>query len=458
MSCFVEIPHDSDFTIHNIPFGIISPSEDQARLRAICTPRAASAIGSHAIDLLALAQSGAFEKCSRLGNGVAAKVFCKPSLNAFMALGRVAWREARAAIQAALSTATSSKLRDDEALRRQVLLPLEKVTFHLPASIGDYTDFYASKEHATNVGVMFRGKENALMPNWVHLPVGYHGRASSVVVSKTPITRPNGLILNAETKLPEFQASRKLDYELEVAAYVGIGNTLGNSIAVGDAEDHIFGLSLMNDWSARDIQQYEYVPLGPFLGKNFGTTVSPWIVTLDALEPFRVAQPKQDPSPASYLSAGSLDAYDIKLEVAIKRTTLRLAKAGISPATDIQALAASTENTPPIVVSRSNLKHMYWSFKQMLAHHTVNGCNMRPGDLLGSGTISGPTPTSLGSLLELSNNGKEPFQLAPSVTRAFIEDGDEIVISGHCSKEVDGHRIRIGFGEARGVVMPAKSI
>ncbi|KAJ3152562.1 hypothetical protein HDU89_001255 [Geranomyces variabilis] len=430
MSCFVDVPQESDFTIHNIPFAAVSPSEGQA-------PRAASAIGSYAIDLLVLAQSGAFETCSLLGNGVAARVFAQPTLTAFMALGRPAWREARAAIQAALSATTTSKLREDEELRQKVLLPLANVTFHLPASIGDYTDFYASKEHATNVGVMFRGKENALMPNWVHLPVGYHGRASSVVVSGTSITRPNGLILNAETKLPEFKASRKLDYELEVAAYVGTGSKLGDSIAVGDAEEHIFGLSLMNDWSARDIQQYEYVPLGPFLGKNFGTTVSPWIVTLDALEPFRVAQPKQDPSPAAYLSAGSLDAYDVKLEVAIK---------------------PPTENTPPIVVSRSNLKYMYWSFKQMLAHHTVNGCNMRPGDLLGSGTISGPTPTSLGSLLELSKNGNEPFQLAPSVTRAFIEDGDEIVISGHCSKEVDGHRIRIGFGEARGVVMPAKSL
>ncbi|KAJ3183546.1 hypothetical protein HDU87_006871 [Geranomyces variabilis] len=430
MSCFIDVLHESDFTIHNIPFAIISSSESQA-------PRAASAIGSYAIDLLALAQSGAFGKCSVLGNGVAARVFAEPTLNAFMALGRPAWREARAAIQAALSATGTSKLREDEELRQKVLLPLEKVKFHLPANIGDYTDFYASKEHATNVGVMFRGKENALMPNWVHLPVGYHGRASSVVVSGTSIRRPNGLTLNAETKLPEFKASRKLDYELEVAAYVGTGSKLGDSIAVGDAEEHIFGLSLMNDWSARDIQQYEYVPLGPFLGKNFGTTVSPWIVTLDALEPFRVAQPKQDPSPAAYLSAGSLDAYDVKLEVAIK---------------------PPTENTPPIVVSRSNLKYMYWSFKQMLAHHTVNGCNMRPGDLLGSGTISGPTPTSLGSLLELSKNGNEPFQLAPSVTRAFIEDGDEIVISGHCSKEVDGQRIRIGFGEARGVVVPAKSL
>ncbi|KAJ3141829.1 hypothetical protein HDU90_006178 [Geranomyces variabilis] len=430
MSCFVDVPQESDFTIHNIPFAIVSASEGQA-------PRAASAIGLYAIDLLVLAHSGAFEMCSLLGNGVAARVFAQPTLNAFMALGRPAWREARAAIQAALSATTTSKLREDEELRQKVLLPLANVTFRLPASIGDYTDFYASKEHATNVGVMFRGKENALMPNWVHLPVGYHGRASSVVVSGTSITRPNGLILNAETKLPEFKASRKLDYELEVAAYVGTGSKLGDSIAVGDAEEHIFGLSLMNDWSARDIQQYEYVPLGPFLGKNFGTTVSPWIVTLDALEPFRVAQPKQDPSPAAYLSAGSLDAYDIRLEVAIK---------------------PPTENTPPIVVSRSNLKYMYWSFKQMLAHHTVNGCNMRPGDLLGSGTISGPTPTSLGSLLELSKNGNEPFQLAPSVTRAFIEDGDEIVISGHCSKEVDGHLIRIGFGEARGVVMPAKSL
>ncbi|TPX54229.1 fumarylacetoacetase [Powellomyces hirtus] len=420
VASFVEVLPDSDFPLENIPFGVISTAQQ-------ASPRAATAIGTYAVDLLVLAKAGAFEG-PQLGNGVAERVFGQPALNEFMSLGRSAWREARSTIQATLSETGPSKLRGNKTLQAEVLKPLNSVQYHMPAQIGDYTDFYASKEHATNVGVMFRGKENALMPNWVHLPVGYHGRASSVVVSGTPITRPSGLILNPQTKAPEFSTSKKLDYELEVAAFVGIGNTLGDSIPVSQADDHIFGLALMNDWSARDIQQYEYVPLGPFLGKNFGTTISPWIITLDALEPFR------DPTPASYLNAGTYDAYDVKLEVAIK--------------------PPSAEK--PTVVSRSNLKYMYWSFKQMLAHHTINGCNMRAGDLLGSGTISGPTPESLGSLLELSKNGSEPFQLTADDTRAFIEDGDEVVMRGYCERDLDGHRIRIGFGEARGKLAPPK--
>ncbi|RKO82755.1 hypothetical protein BDK51DRAFT_24287 [Blyttiomyces helicus] len=285
-----------------------------------------------------------------------------------MSLGRPAWREARETLQTLLSATGPSVLRDNAALRASALVPLASVTYHLPATIGDYTDFYASKEHATNVGVMFRGKENALMPNWVHIPVGYHGRASSVVITGTPLKRPSGLILDPVTKKPYYSACKKLDFELEVAFLVGTGNELGKPIPINKADEHIFGMVLMNDWSARDIQQFEYVPLGPFLGKNFGTTISPWIVTLDALESFRVAQPTPDTIPADYLRGGDADAYDVSLQVLIKP----------------DGAAA------PTPISTSNLKYMYWSFKQQLAHHSVNGCNMRTGDLCGSGTISGP--------------------------------------------------------------------
>ncbi|KAJ3016241.1 hypothetical protein HKX48_004152 [Thoreauomyces humboldtii] len=398
------------------------------------TPRAATAFGDFAVDLLTLAKSGVFDTDteSPLKEGVAEKIFSQPSLNDFMALGKPAWRAARRTLQKFLSGDRSAGAAPSGAF-----IPLSDVKNHMPAQIGDYTDFYASKEHATAVGVMFRGKENALMPNWVQLPVGYHGRASSVVVSGTSIRRPAGLILDPATKLPHYSPSKKLDYELEVAAFVGVGNNLGSPIDVDSAADHIFGLVLMNDWSARDIQAYEYVPLGPFLGKNFGTTISPWIVTLDALEEFRVAQPAQDPIPAHYLRSSPRDAFDIKLDVAIKPKS---------------AVDAS-------VVARSNLKYMYWSFNQMLAHHTVNGCNMRPGDLLGSGTISGPESSAedgssaSGSLLELSHNGTAPFMLGDQ-QRTFIEDGDEVVISGYCCKgdKKDGSYVRVGFGQARGVL------
>jgi fumarylacetoacetase len=286
-----------------------------------------------------------------------------------MALGRPAWREARTTIQDLLSTNGNDFLRSNQALQSKVLIPLDKVTNHLPAQIGDYTDFYASKEHATNVGTMFRGRENALNPNWVHIPVGYHGRASSVVVSGTPIKRPSGMTLDPTTKQPRFSVCKKLDIELEVAFFVGVGNELGDRIPIEKAQDHIFGMVVMNDWSARDIQQFEYVPLGPFLGKNFGTTVSPWIVTLDALEDFTCPLPIQDPQPSEYLldKGSKNDAYDVALQVVLK-----------------------PNGQEPTVIANSNLKYMYWSFKQQLAHHSINGCNMRTGDLLGSGTISGP--------------------------------------------------------------------
>ncbi|KAI8999814.1 hypothetical protein BC832DRAFT_534000 [Gaertneriomyces semiglobifer] len=427
-SSFLPVSPDSDFPIDNIPFGVISTETDGI-------PRCASAIGEFALDLSALAEAGGFTG-PFLGQGVAERVFSKPALNEFMSLGRPAWREARSFIQDLLSDDLPSILRGSQELQRRCLIPLSDIRFHLPAEIGDYTDFYASKEHASNVGTMFRGKDNALMPNWVHLPVGYHGRASSIVVSGTPLQRPCGLFKAPDGEAPVFGPSRKVDFELEVAAFVGTGNALGTPVTVSEAENHIFGLVLMNDWSARDIQQYEYVPLGPFLGKNFGTTISPWIVTLDALEPFRVAQPQQasSPTPASYLNGGDLDAYDIHLQVAIK----------------------AQNATAEAVISSSNLKYMYWSFRQMLAHHTINGCNMRPGDLCGSGTISGPTRESLGSLLEMSYNGKEPLHIDNGMQRSFLEDGDQITLRGFCYKELpNGRSIRLGFGQATGSILSA---
>jgi len=300
----------------------------------------------------------------------------------------------------------------------------------LPATIGDYTDFYSSREHATNVGTMFRGAENALMPNWLHLPVGYHGRSSSVVISGTDLVRPKGQIKPDDAPL-YFGPSQLLDFELEMAVFVGPGNKLGQPIPISEAENHIFGFVLMNDWSARDIQKWEYVPLGPFGGKNFGTTISPWVVTLEALEPFRVASPIQDPKPLDYLvdsSGTGNDTYDIKLEVTLKPAT-----------TDSE-----------FVLARSNFKYLYWSAKQQLTHHSVTGCNMRPGDLVASGTISGPTPDSYGSMLELCWKGTKPITLPNGEIRKFLRDGDTVNLRGKCEKE----SIRIGFGPCSGKILP----
>eukprot|EP00466_Bigelowiella_natans_P000167 jgi/Bigna1/56989/fgenesh1_pm.1_\ len=331
-------------------------------------------------------------------------VFARGQLNDFMALGSSVWKKTRAALQ-------------------------KFFTKHLPAAIGDYTDFYSSRPHATNVGTMFRGKDNALKENWLHLPVGYHGRASSVVVSGQDIYRPKGQTRDDATKPPIFGECRRLDFELEAAFFVGPGNKMGHPISIDEAHDQIFGIVLMNDWSARDIQKWEYVPLGPFLAKNFATTISPWIVTLDALEPFRIASEKQDPSPKPYLQDKKLSAYDVQLQVSIQ----------------------GKEAKEPTIVSNSNMKYLYWTFTQQLTHHSVTGCNMRPGDLLGSGTISGPKKEEYGSMLELSWSGKKPIKLNDGSERAFLHDGDTVVVTGHAQ----GKGYRIGFGEARGTVLPA---
>ncbi|XP_067327543.1 fumarylacetoacetase isoform X2 [Anolis sagrei] len=348
-----------------------------------------------------------------------------------MALGWEAWKEARVCLQKLLS-ANEPTLRDNAELRKRAFIPQASAIMHLPAEIGDYTDFYSSRQHATNVGVMFRGKENALMPNWLHLPVGYHGRASSVVVSGTPIRRPVGQMKPDEAKPPVFGASRLLDIELEMAFFVGPGNKLGEPVSIGEAHKHIFGMVLMNDWSARDIQKWEYVPLGPFLGKSFGTTISPWVVTMEALMPFALPNPIQDPKPLPYLCDDQPYTFDISLFVAIKGD-------GMSKAANI---------------CHSNFKHMYWTMKQQLVHHTINGCNLRPGDLLASGTISGPDPENFGSMLELSWKGTKAIDLGNGQTRKFLQDGDEVIITGYCQ----GKGYRVGFGECSGKVLPARPI
>ncbi|KAI7739619.1 hypothetical protein M8C21_008670 [Ambrosia artemisiifolia] len=351
----------------------------------------------------------------------------QPNLNKFLELGRPAWKEARATLQKLLSSAEPA-LQNNASLRQKALLPMDEVEMLLPIAIGDYTDFFSSMHHAKNCGTIFRGPENPINPNWFHLPIAYHGRASSIVISGTDIIRPRGQGHPSANSPPYFGPSRKLDFELEMAAVVGPGNELGKPIDVNEAADHIFGVVLMNDWSARDIQAWEYVPLGPFLGKSFGTTISPWIVTLDALEPFACDAPNQIPQPLPYLAEKVSKNYDISLEVRVK--------------------PAGQEES--FTVTRSNFNHLYWTLTQQLAHHTINGCNLRPGDLLGTGTISGPEPESYGCLLELTWNGTKELSLGKT-TRKFLEDGDEVIFSGCCK----GNGYNVGFGTCSGKILPS---
>ncbi|MCI0394755.1 MAG: fumarylacetoacetase [Chloroflexi bacterium] len=417
---FVEVRPESHFPIQNLPFGIFTPKVGG---RA----RAGVAIGEMVLDLAVLEAQGFFDGPQLRSQ----HVFSQPALNAFMALGRPAWQEARATIQQLLR-ADNPTLRDNAELCSQALWPTAGVTMSLPADIGDYTDFYSSREHATNVGIMFRGRENALMPNWLHLPVAYHGRASSVVTSGTAIHRPQGQTMAEGAPAPLFAPSRSLDFELEMGFFVGLGNQLGAPIPATEAAGHIFGLVLVNDWSARDIQRWEYQPLGPFLAKNFATSISPWVVTLEALAPFRVPGPAQEPEPLPYLRSREEWAYDIHLE----------------------ALLQSEAMSEPVVITRSNFRHLYWNMAQQLAHHTITGCNLRPGDLLASGTISGPTPDSYGSLLELTWRGERPIQLPSGETRKFLQDGDRLTLTGW--GQGDGYRI--GFGEVTGQILPARAV
>lgn len=414
LKSWVEVPGGSDFPIQNLPFGIFKTD--------YLPPGAGVAIGDHVLDLVYLHENGFLD-----GIGLPAGIFNHKDLNIFLNLGRKKGREVRQRISELLRQ-DNDELKSNVVAREMALLRRNEVEMLLPVKIGNYTDFYSSEEHAFNVGSMFRDPKNALLPNWKHLPVGYHGRASSIVVSGTPIHRPKGQIKPTDLELPVFCPSQKLDFELEMAFITCSETTLGSSISVKEAEDHIFGMVLFNDWSARDIQQWEYVPLGPFLGKNFGSTISPWIVTLDALEPFRVKGPEQFPHVLPYLSIDGEKNFDITLEVLIQ-----------------------AQQSEPITVSRTNFKYMYWNINQQLAHHTINGCNIQVGDLYASGTISGPSPGSFGSLLELSWNGQRPLKLSDSTERKFLEDGDTVIMKGHAEK----NGVRIGFGECTGEIKAA---
>jgi len=415
---WVQYNNDTDFPIQNLPYGVFRKrgSTEKGRIGV--------AIGDHVLDLSVIDHAGMFH-----GQAQSSKCFQESTLNTFMSLGRPTWKEARAVITKLLS-ANEGALRDNAELKAKALVSQHDVEMLMPANIGDYTDFYASKEHATNVGTMWRGKENALMPNWVHLPVGYHGRSSSIVISGTPVRRPRGQTRPNEQEPPQYGPSKVIDYELEVAWFIGPGNNMGDPISVDQAEDHIFGLALMNDWSARDVQKWEYVPLGPFTGKNWATTISPWIVTLEALEPFRTQGPEQNPVPFDYIKDKGPSTYDINLFSYIKTEKMK----GLHQ------------------ISHSNFKYLYWSMKQQIAHHTVTGCNLRPGDLLASGTISGPTPETYGALIETTWGGSKPFTIQESgEERKYIQDGDTIIFKGHAQ----GADYRIGFGQCIGTLLPA---
>ncbi|KAJ5720079.1 hypothetical protein N7493_006957 [Penicillium malachiteum] len=427
MTSWLQIPKNSPFSLANIPFGIIS-TQSASRVPAI-------AIGDYALDLSTFATSGGFSPLPEIQKNLA--VFNQTTLNDFAELGRPVHRQVREYLQNVFSADTKypEVLKDNATLQKEALLPRSEVTNHVPMQIGDYTDFYAGKNHAYNVGVLFRGPENALQPNYTHLPVAYHGRASSVVPSGTPLHRPTGQILAnpaANPKVPVFSPCKKLDIELELAAFISKPNELGKPVSIDEAEDHIFGLVLMNDWSARDIQAWEYVPLGPFNAKNFGTTITPWIVLIDALEPFRATgiEPGNRESLLPYLRQKRPEiTYEIPLEVEI-----------------------TNKGGQPTVISHSNARNLLYSFPQMVAHHTITGCNLRSGDLLGSGTISGTEPKTQGSLLE-QTNGKTPLILADGSERLFLEDGDTIILRGTAGTEGN----YVGFGDCVGTILPPVS-
>jgi len=421
LESFIEVDSDSHFPIQNLPYGVARSKDDGEVF--ICT-----AIGDYVVNLAELDAAGVFDGPELDGK----PVFRERTLNSFMELGRPAWAEARSYISTLLS-ADEPALRDNKPLQERVLTPIDEVEMMLPVDIGDYTDFYSSEQHATNVGSMFRDPENALKPNWKHLPVGYHGRASSVVISGTDLHRPQGQILPPDSDdTPIFNACKLCDFELEMGFLTGPGNELGNPISVTDAEDHIFGLMLVNDWSARDIQKWEYQPLGPFLAKNWATSVSPWIVTLDALEPFRTEGPDQDPEPLSYLQSEGKWTFDINLDVYLQGENM----------------------DKPHKICASNAKNLYWNIAQQLAHQSITGCNIRPGDLYASGTISGKDKSSYGSMLELSWKGTDPIEFPNGETRTFLEDGDEVTMTGYA----DTDNYRIGFGEVTGKILPAKEL
>lgn len=416
MATFLDVPSGHPFSAANLPYGVFRTASGRSA--------PGFAIGDRVVDLDLLARAGLLDG---LGSFDVRALFGSPSLRPFMAAGPPAWTAVRRRLRA-LIDAECPDLRDSGVLLERAVLESDRVEMLLPTEIGDYTDFYSSRQHATNVGIMFRGAENALMPNWLHLPVGYHGRSSSIGVSGMPVRRPSGQLQTGDAP-PTFGPSRQLDFELEVGFFVGPGNALGSPVPIDRAHEQIFGFVLVNDWSARDIQRWEYVPLGPFLGKNFATSISPWVVPLEALEPFRVPGPAQDPEPLPYLRDPEPWTFDVPLDVSI----------------------APADGDAAMVVCRSNMRHLYWNVRQQIAHHTSGGCNLRPGDLLASGTISGPDPDSFGSLLELAWRGTRPIDLGHGRQRVFLEDGDRVTMTGNAG---DGDE-RVGFGELSGIVLPA---
>lgn len=413
---WVEVHEESDFPIQNIPFGVFSTGKRG--------PAPATRIGDHVLDLSVLADFGFFDDLGIDDLGV----FHSTILNPFIGMGKPFTNAVRERLSELLRS-DNPVLRDNREVLLLALIPVGKVQMHMPVQVPDYTDFYSSEQHAFNVGAMFRDPENALLPNWKHIPVGYHGRASSIVVSGTDIRRPLGQTLPGDSKAPVFGPSKLMDFELEMAFITGRSTKLGESVPVDEAEEYMFGMVIFNDLSARDIQKWEYVPLGPFLAKNFGSVISPWIVTMEALEPFRTAGPKQDPEVLPYLRYKKNGHYDIDLEVFLR-----------------------PEDGEDNLLCRSNLKYLYWNMKQQLAHQTVNGCNVSVGDMYASGTISGPDRSAYGSMLELSWKGTKPLQLADGSERKFILDNDTIIMRGYGKK----NGVRIGFGESVTKILPAR--
>lgn len=411
MNTWIEIPKNSDFSIYNLPFGIFSTNKNSKRVGI--------AIGNNIIDLLACNELDIFKDLNINNN-----VFENNFLNDFINLGKNTTNKVREIIQQQL-TNESSKIK----MSSVVIIPMNEAEMHLPVKVGDYTDFYSSIEHATNIGSMFRDPSNPLLPNWRHLPVGYHGRASSIIVSGIDIFRPKGQVMSLDSDKPVFTSSKRIDFELEMGYIIGKNSSLGSSITTDDADNYIFGKVLFNDWSARDIQKWEYVPLGPFLGKSFASSISPWVVTIEALDNFRVAGPIQNPEVLDYLKFNGLKNYDINLSVSI-----------LPEKTNIET-----------IVCKSNFKYMYWNMSQQIAHHTINGCNLNVGDMMASGTISGKSKDSYGSMLELSWGGKKNIELNDGSSRTFIEDYDSVIMRGYCEKD----NIRVGFGEVKSKLLPS---
>lgn len=414
LTSWINVDVNSDFPIQNLPFGVYSDANTKHH--------ACSAIGTYIIDLYELTERGFFKDLN-----INKEVFNKAFLNDFMELGKDTTRAVRNRLSDLLEK-TNKELQDNKEIFNPIFKQQSSVQMLLPVKVGDYTDFYSSIDHATNIGTMIRDPKNALMPNWKYIPVGYHGRASSITVSGTPLHRPKGQMKPADAEVPTFGPCKLLDFELETAYIIGKSSKLGSSISTEQADDYIFGMVLFNDWSARDIQTWEYVPLGPFLSKNFASTISPWIVTLDALEPFRTKGYVQEPKVFPYLEYTGDKNVDIKLEVAIQ-----------------------PENSTETVICNSNYKYMYWTMEQQLAHHTVNGCNVNVGDMMGSGTISGPEPHEYGSMMELSWKGTKPLKLNDGSERKFINDNDTVILRGYCQND----KVRIGFGECKAKLLPA---